>query len=85
MIIHEGVRMNYTSPEWLYSDLVINKGGVVIEESRQVEAGMGQEPSGHSFMNYRTETTYTFHPYDGSAPVPCARPNGLTTRQKGKS
>lgn len=66
MIVHEGVRMGSIP-------------GVVIEEPSREEAGMGMEPSGHWFMNYRDTTTFTFHPYSGAPPVPCSRPQGYYT------
>jgi len=82
MIVHEGITMvGYVRPDWAYSDIVQNLSGVVIEEPSREEAGMGMEPSGHWFMNYRDTTTFTFHPYSGGAPVPCKRPRGFTTRK----
>lgn len=83
MKTYEGVHMNYTPTDPVFADLASNKAGCVVEETSREAAGLGMEPSGHWFMNYRDVTTYTFHPYDGSAPVPCCRPSGGVTRQRG--
>lgn len=78
----EGVQMNYRNPDWIFSDTVFPKTGVVVhEKTDRGEAGMGMEPSGHWFMNYREVRVCSFHPYDGSAPVPCEYPHGYRTRQ----
>lgn len=82
MIVHEGIRMTYTSPEWVYALTPVNKSGCVIEETERVYAGDGMEPSGHVFPNFFNASKFTFHPYDGSAPVPCGRPRGYVTHQK---
>ncbi len=79
MIVHEGIVMRYQPRDTIFDASM--KSGVVIEEPSREEAGMGMEPSGYSFMNYRDTTTYTFHPYSGAQPVPCRRPRGYCTTQ----
>ena len=80
MIVHEGVRLSY-SPSPVFDGWYGIISGVVIEEPSREQAGMGVEPSGHCFMNYRDTTIYTFHPYNGGVPVPCSRPLGYVSRQ----
>jgi hypothetical protein len=81
LIVHEGVYMNY-SPEPIFDGWYGTIPGIVIEERSHEPAGMGMEPSGHAFMNHRDTTRYTFHPYTGGKPVPCARPRNYITYQR---
>lgn len=53
-------------------------GAITYEPSRE-PAGMGMEPSGHEFMNYRDTTEYWFHPYNGTLPKHCRQPHGCRT------
>lgn len=83
MEVYESVVMtDYVNPQWAWCGENQTKSGVVIEETKREEAGLGMEPSGNWFMNYRDVSIFTFHPYDGSEPIPCKRPHGYRTYRR---